>query len=723
MKYTEILEQLINEINMSPSSLRTLAANIDARAGMEFEMIVPDVASADDDYYEPEPDFDQDESARSFSQIRDFFHDGDYNSRRSVERLEQELLDNFMDSDFLSEKKQEAWGEAAHDAVTALVERDYEDDLREQAEEEVAKQTPEFGVNDREFRDAVDDAFRKLFDAKVDEILADMGSEYDEAYEEWEQNEWQELWNDFDIQQEWLEHEGLETMSDIANNYDITWPHYTEPDNQGEADIEQIAHEFGSSIGRKVNWSSNYHGGRRDGSSYVVEPDGSLDPDDSSDSGLEFVSPPLPISELLSDLRAVKAWADEKGCYTNDSTGLHINVSVPGFTNEKLDYVKLAVLLGDDYVLNEFGRQGNTYCKSALGIVKNHIKQRPEDAAALLNKMKEHLNTAAAKVIHSGSTSKYTSINSKSGYIEFRSPGGDWLNENFDKIENTLLRFVVALDAAIDETKYKEEYAKKLYKLLAPSNDGADTLQYFARFSAGELPKSALASFVRQAQLQRKITKDPTSGQKYWWEVSRPGYMASIQVVARSKEEAIDKAIEPDNYPDWASARNTLQAKPIKPYDDSPVRATVGEPQPAGAVGRADTSPTGQWKIIDGLGREIYRFRPAQNTRAKANELAASWAREYNWDGNYQVEPAEESQLAGRSNINNLSQTDYENRLGWPDQTGDANYEIVERRTGRRMMVFIANTEQDAQRKYGQWLDQAGLPHETEDYGFRALAR
>jgi hypothetical protein len=76
-----------------------------------------------------------------------------------------------------------------------------------------------------------------------------------------------------------------------------------------------------------------------------------------------------------------------------------------------------------------------------------------------------------------------------------------------------------------------------------------------------------------------------------------------------------------------------------EPILATPIRATSGEPQPAGSVGRAATSPTGQWKIIDGLNREVYRFRPADNTRAKANELAALWARENNFDGNYQVEP------------------------------------------------------------------------------------
>ena len=358
----------------------------------------------------------------------------------------------------------------------------------------------------------------------------------------------------------------------------------------------------------------------------------------------------MPINELLDDLKKVKAWADKTGCYTNDSTGLHINVSVPNWKGDmgQLDYVKLAVLMGDEYVLQEFGREGNTYAKSALKMVKEHIAQRPDDAKALLDKMREHLNASAAKVIHSGSTSKYTSINTKTGYIEFRSPGGDWLNENFDKIENTLYRFVVALDAAVDESKYKQEYAKKLYKLLSAGQGESNTLSYFAKYAAGELPKQALVSFVRQAQLERKIKKDPTGGQKYWWSVGRPGYGASAQVVASSKEEAI--AIGKAEYPDWARATD-MTAKPIKPFEDSPktryeiynkqtgnpvedaegitndsealirlndyiehgphslqrgqatamfgirraggapvepIRATVGAPQPAGSVGRSD---------------------------------------------------------------------------------------------------------------------------------------
>ena len=87
-----------------------------------------------------------------------------------------------------------------------------------------------------------------------------------------------------------------------------------------------------------------------------------------------------------------------------------------------------------------------------------------------------------------------------------------------------------------------------------------------------------------------------------------------------------------------------------------------------------------------------------------------------------QPSTAGEARPMSRRDFNTLSQTDYENRLGWPDQTGDANYEIVDRSNGNRIMVFIANTEQDALRKYEQWLDVAMLPHDTENYGFRVIA-
>ncbi len=563
MRYQDIklLEDIqLDEINMSPSSLERLAGAIDARAGMEFEMIVPGIASPDDGS-NLEPDYDYDQRARSIQDVYDFFYDGDYNDRRSVQRVVDRMRDEYVE--WLDEKLLDDFGSDGEDYIREWVANNIDES--------------EWNPDDLE-----GESRNEALDEYVANIHADPSSEaYNEAFDSYREDN-QDNWDESD----WLDSQGLDAMSDIENTYELTWPHWHNPnEGSGEADIDAVADDFSNAIGRPVNASSSYHGARREPGHYVVEPDGSLDPDDSDDTGLEFVSPPLPLNELLDDLAKVKAWADRENCYTNSSTGLHINVSVPNFRLDKLDYVKLALLLGDKYILDQYGRSANHYAKSALGKVQDLIKRNPDAAKDVLDKMRGHLGDLATKAIHSGTTDKYTSINTKSGYIEFRSPGGDWLDSNFDKIKDSLYRFTVALDAAIDPEKYRGEYLKKLYKLLEPTavEKNPDTIQYFADYVAGKTPKAALRSFIKQAQLERQLKKGEMGGEKFWWRVSNPQHsFGEIEVVASSKEEAIEKALAPGGYPNWANTRQTVVAKPIRPYDEKPVKAAVGEPQPVG---------------------------------------------------------------------------------------------------------------------------------------------
>lgn len=543
MKLIDIYEQIINEINMSPNSLRSLVKNIDARAGMEFEMIVPiEGAVSDDD--DLEPDYDEDQRSRSFSDIEAFFNDGEFNSTETVRDVVSALYDDFIE--WSDEQAFDEWAHVMHDQVL-----DYANN----------------NTSDEDVRQALDldedhELTREDWAEYANYCVENQTSEYDYAQEEF-LDDYRSNANE----SSWLSR-NYPYMSDISERHqDIVWPHWTSS-SEGEANLEQLADQFGSMIGRKVNYSRNYHGGKREADTYVIEPDGSLRPDGDLESGLEFVSPPLPLADMLSDLDKIVKWAKQYGAYTNKSTGLHMNVSVPGVSTEKIDYVKLALLLGDEYVLSTFGRLGSDYCKSAMKIVRDRVRDRPEDAEAMLRQMKQHLSDMATKVIHSGETHKYTSINTKGGYVEFRSPGGDWMSEYADnpgKVTNTLLRFVVALDAAIDPEKYRQEYLKKLYKLLDIKKE-TDTLGYFAKFAAGELPQSALKSFVKQAQLERNLKKGNVGGEMFWWRVNRPGSPASIEVVAKSKEEAIEIATKPENYPEWATSAN-LEAKPLRPYN------------------------------------------------------------------------------------------------------------------------------------------------------------
>jgi hypothetical protein len=316
----------------------------------------------------------------------------------------------------------------------------------------------------------------------------------------------------------------------------------------GEMDINEVADDFSKAIGRPVNASSRYHGARREPGHYVVEPDGSLEGDDPSDGGLEFVSPPLPLDELLSDMQKIREWAGMRGAYTNRTTGLHMNVSVPDTSTAKLDYVKLALLLGDNYVLEQFGRSANTYASSALNKIREIIKNDPSKVDEVLAKMREHMEALATKVIHTGETQKFTSINTKGNYVEFRSPGGDYLDENWDKVVPTLLRTVVALDAAMDPNKYREEYQKKLYKLLdsAQGQLGSPNVNkllsmYFTDEQEGG-SRDVARQLAKELLTKRQAEREAGKGERdFWWRVTMPSGN-NIEVVAKTKQEAREKA-------------------------------------------------------------------------------------------------------------------------------------------------------------------------------------
>jgi hypothetical protein len=644
-------EQVLAEINMSPSSLKQLAGQINARAGMEFEMIVPGANNEDG---EMEANYDEDRRTRGFDNIEEFFNDGDYNSRSDVRQLIEQLQERYYEWE--SEKIDRDWQTDGEDYLRDWINNNewtQEDKIREHLEsmgldEDGIEAAITAGNNAPRFNKSSEQQAAREADENYNSYL-EADSAADEELDELVDSEWESNGNMYDSaldeyreenqgvgnESEFLEDAGLDQMSDISSEFEISWPYYTNGSG-GDVSAEDVAEDFAKAIGRTVKASGAYHSGsvERPGagnSHYVVEPDGSLDPDDSNDGGLEFVSPALPIAELLSDLDKVAKWAGIYGAYTNESTGLHINVSVEGWTGEmnKLDYVKLALLMGDKYILEKFGRAGNTYCKSAMEEIKTRVGQRPEDAGVLLQKMKSGLDGLASKSIHSGATSKFTSINTKDGYIEFRSPGGDWLGEyaaNPGTITDTLLRFVVALDAAVDPEKYKQEYLKKLYAILQPKSHNS-TMAYFAQYAAGQMPKAALKSFVRQAQLERKNAKGSASA----GESPAANSAATKQYVVtdRSGYTVLFTATSP------MDAKGQAEAQYPTRFTDV-VSSVLYEPRASTAGGGGEF--TGQWIIKDGSGRELYKFGGVGNSQNDANRRAIQWLTQNGYGSGSEVE-------------------------------------------------------------------------------------
>jgi pyrimidine deaminase RibD-like protein len=536
-------EQDLFEIKMTGKNLASLAKDIKgARVGLEFEMIVPNVSNDEDN--DQEPDYDQDERVRDIDDAVNFFDDGDFNGRNEIRRLRERMESDYFD--WQSEKISERWhSDQGLEFFAEYLDRedpfDAEDAEMEARNELQTQYGDELSVEE----------FEKMLFALVDEKRQnynqeqwdEQGRNFDNAEEEFFDEQRDDV-----SESEWLSDQNIRFASDVESNYgDVTWPYYTS-NSDSEGDIESVALDFMNAMGMDtVAISSSYHGSYKkwNGSNWVgigsnkpddcftIEPDGSLEGDDSSDTGLEFVSPPIPLEDIGTVMSKVQNWAGNYGAYTGDrnKTSIHTNISIPGYDLDKLDYLKAALLLGDEYVLREFDRIGNTYAAPAIEKVKQLVKQNPDKAKTLLDKMKSQLNAEASKLIHSGQTNKFTSINTKDNRVEFRSPGGDYLSiiaDNPQKMVDTINRMVVTLDAAMDPDKYKEEYQKKLYKMLTGQESGReaqtgakremkkddkDLLNIFSRYAAGELPRAALKSFVRQAQLERSVAKGKETAQ------------------------------------------------------------------------------------------------------------------------------------------------------------------------------------------------------------------
>jgi hypothetical protein len=335
-----------------------------------------------------------------------------------------------------------------------------------------------------------------------------------------------------------------------------------------------------------------------------------------------------------------------------------------------------------------------------MGKIRSIVKQNPAKAEELLQRMKSGMDQLASKAIHSGVTEKYTSINTKNGYIEFRSPGGDWLDDNFAEIENTLRRFTVALSAAVDPAAYRQEYLKKLYKLLNVNGE-KDPLSYFAKYAAGELPKAALKSFVRQAQLQRGVKRGEETG-PMWWRVYKEGKNASngavIEVVASSKEEALDKAAK-----EWGvfsdEYRRAMYAEPVRPYKQE----TKGP-----ELNGRPSNPDGNYIIVNAATQApAYRYMASDMTDATL--VLRQWITANpgtQWD----------------------FKRDPEMRLGQPGQQQSqgvdtrVDYELYSRASGAVIDTFPARNDDEAQIRLNDYRQHGAGQSNPDNFGVRRAA-
>jgi hypothetical protein len=349
-------------------------------------------------------------------------------------------------------------------------------------------------------------------------------------FEEWEakrlENDQSATWDDFIDDQygslyKFVSAHGLEPIygweADTGQDSSRVYSEHESDDEDTlrETTFQNIENDLTTFLGANVttDWKgvkNHYAAG-----DWVVVADGSIEPDDGG-VGVEINSPPQKLTKALRDLKTMFKWMDANYVDTNETTGLHINISMPGIQN--VDLVKLVLFMGDKYVLRQFDRLNNTYTRSQAQSILNNVTGRgrlPRDAKAMVELARSAL-----------SDDKYSSVHItklKHGYLEFRIAGGAGYHHKYEMIHNTVLRFVTALEIAIDPNEERNEYLKKLSKIFDIAEGGdanhdldgrplADILEIGDEDSTAEM----LNSFLVQAK-EGKLDGDSARERASTW--------------------------------------------------------------------------------------------------------------------------------------------------------------------------------------------------------------
>ncbi|CAB4137799.1 Putative amidoligase enzyme [uncultured Caudovirales phage] len=770
-------EQL-DEVKMSPGALRKFANSPEAEgilAGFEAELIFRDT-QADEDSGDMEADMDYDERARSIDEVIEFFMHDDYGygmSDRQADRLRDQLDEAYFE--WRDDQIIDAFNRESEDLVreiwleerpmnerilSALVDGIGMDDAEADKILAIGDKAPRFTKTSDQtaykeanpgydkYLEAVDIA-DAILDEEVEASIDNQDGYYDQALDNFRdsyEGDDSDFFNDM----------GWRWMSDIMNEFNLDWPYYTGGgSNGGTREWSDIAKEIQQVTGMPVDVGYGYHSKKRVPDEYVLEPDGSLSPDDSYDFGLELVSPPMPLNKAIEQLEAIIDWANTEGnAYTNSSTGLHMGISIP-FKGGDVDYLKLILFMGDQYVLEKFGRAANTYTASALEKLKQNVagsKNRGDDKiTTAMELMKNNLIELAQRYVQQGvGNSKYTSAHIKPGYIEFRSPGGDYLSVGDqgeqDALASTMRRFAYAMYLAGRPDLERPEYYKKLYKLIAP--EGNKDLEMFAKFSAGEITAEQLKKQWAEKTIGKELTTNqrwqlyqfdpvageftPVPGQSYngftedevknrvWakygrealdsgeyklvnasedqqWEVFDVKTGKTLEIVKGKNKGAVADAVY-DKYVGQGIGFN------VRPYVD-PATLT-----PRAKLAKRIAQPKDYVIINNHSKLPFYTFSASSQTQAV--DIAVRYLQDKGLDtGNFSVQRATnvKQDIDNRVDSRQLQQ-----RVQATDQ-----YEIVDRRNSRVVLQYRADDAADAGDKFNHWLRNQGMPQDTENYGWR----
>jgi len=467
-------DEKLFEINFNRKEVVNSSLDAQIRCGWEAETVWENIEGDTDDV-----------DNLSLSEVDDQYGGVDWDSIAEgyTEWLYDNKVDEFFDDmvrDFVDEREDD------EDYINEFIENegieesdwdDYREGVLrteygdERYEEEGAEELSElYGYEDENWaREYVDEYRGQDLRDYLEEIARDDDDVRQAAYEEAESN------YDYD---DWI-NDNWYSMSSFCDDYGID---YSYGNNLGQ--VAELVSKF---VRDSSAFSDDYveHGdyGNTSGSTknYAVESDSSID---GYGTGAEIISPVFSTPRrMLAEMKKFFEFLQSEGALTNSSTGLHITMSYnpqdgetvnhkPGTSEVIANKVKMAVLLGDQYLLSEFFRSSNTYTKSQYRELEDAVRNLQQESGT------EGIKKAEAFLEKAISPDKFRAIHFKSqkdsqtntNLIEFRIGGGEDYEQEFDKVFKATVRYATTMIAGHTD-QYQGDYVKALSKLLRKASD------------------------------------------------------------------------------------------------------------------------------------------------------------------------------------------------------------------------------------------------------------
>jgi hypothetical protein len=343
--------------------------------------------------------------------------------------------------------------------------------------EAIEQYKDDFKFNDpQEYRNRIEDGWEYMNwvreyveENDEDEYLEWLAEDIRESGEAWE-----DAYNratDDNTHEDWVNKAYDYGYSSMMEDHDI----YI---SGGEGGLEEVENEISSWVYNNSDYTNietgDYHSGGINNDYWRIEDDSSIE---GGGLGAEIISPVYQTPRaMLEEMKGLFEELEDKPTDTNYSCGLHVTMSFDPKRNgddrpvsAETNKVKLAVLLGDKYLLQTFGREKNSYAKSQYKNLQRKAEELKSDPtnlktiSAIEEILKDGIDTGKFNTIHF----KENQRDNESGYklIEFRVGGGDDYHLDMPKIVKAVVRYATTLQASYTDD-YNKDYIRALFKLI-----------------------------------------------------------------------------------------------------------------------------------------------------------------------------------------------------------------------------------------------------------------